>query len=430
MRINSRRALTLIVLFALALRFATALALGDRAEAISGAADQYTYDVLGQRVLAGYGFSFPVEWYPFTPANTQTAHWSFAYPLYLAAVYALTGHHPLIARLLQALVSALSIVLVYRIGRRLFGELAGLAAALLAAGYAYLIFFNAALMTQTFYIVCLLAALDLALQLAEQPRRRDWLLLGATLGLGVLFRQTLLLFVPLVYLWLFWRVPAPNQSSAWVPSRVRARLRWRDLLLSVAVLAACIAPWTVRNALVYQDFLLLNSNGGYFLYSANHPQQGTNFDPDYAAPLPDELRGMNEAAEDRALYRAAFNFIASDPARFVLLSLNRTKDYFWLLPSEQSSLISNVSRVFSFALYLPFMLAGLALSRAQWRLALPLYLYVALDSVVHLASWAAPRYRLPSDAVLTVFAGLAVASVAVALWNWRFKARVGAAPNV
>ncbi|HET6315716.1 MAG TPA: glycosyltransferase family 39 protein, partial [Chloroflexota bacterium] len=402
MRINSRRALTLIVLFALALRFATALALGDRAEAISGAADQYTYDVLGQRVLAGYGFSFPVEWYPFTPANTQTAHWSFAYALYLAAVYAITGHHPLIARLLQALVSALSIVLVYRIGRRLFGELAGLAAALLAAGYAYLIFFNAALMTQTFYIVCLLAALDLALQLAEQPRRRDWLLLGATLGLGVLFRQTLLLFAPLLYLWIGWRVGFP---------RGRAQLRWRDLLLSLAVLAACIAQWTLRNALVYQDFLLLNSNGGYFLYSANHPQQGTNFDPDYAAPLPDELRGMNEAAEDRALYRAAFNFIASDPARFVLLSLNRTKDYFWLLPSEQSSLLSNLSRVFSFALYLPFMLAGLALSRAQWRLALPLYLYVALDSVVHLASWAAPRYRLPSDAVLMVFASLAVAAL-------------------
>src|SRR5439155_1816107 len=203
----------------------------------------------------------------------------------------------LVARLVQALVSALSIVLVYRIGRRLFGELAGLVAALLAAGYAYLIFFNAALMTQTFYIVCLLAALDLALQLAEQPRRRDWLLLGATLGLGVLFRQTLLLFVPLLYLW--------------IGARARAQLRWRDLLLSVAVLAACIAPWTLRNALVYQDFLLLNSNGGYFLYSANHPQQGTNFDPDYAAPLPDELRGMNEAAEDRALYRAAFNFIAS-----------------------------------------------------------------------------------------------------------------------
>src|SRR5437667_434055 len=136
--------------------------------------------------------------------------------------------------------------------------------------------FATALMTQTFYIVCLLAALDLALQLAEQPRRRDWLLLGATLGLGVLFRQTLLLFVPLLYLW--------------IGARARAQLRWRDLLLSVAVLAACIAPWTLRNALVYQDFLLLNSNGGYFLYSANHPQQGTNFDPDYAAPLPDELR--------------------------------------------------------------------------------------------------------------------------------------------
>jgi 4-amino-4-deoxy-L-arabinose transferase-like glycosyltransferase len=315
--------------------------------------------------------------------------------------------------LVQAALSCLSIVLVYRIGRRLWGEAAGLAGALLAAGYAYLIFFNAALMTQTFYIICLLAALDTStalsagLGLGEKPRRRDWLLLGAALGLGALFRQTLLLFAPLLFGWIAWRLGP--------------RLRRRDLLLSAAVIALCIAPWTARNYLVYHDFLLLNSNGGYFFYSANHPLQGTNFNQDFVAPLPDSARGLNEAAEDRALYREAFGIIASDPARFVLLSLNRTKDYFWLLPSEQSSTLSNLSRLFSFTLYLPFMLGGLALSRAQWRLCLPLYLYVAFDAVVHLSSWAAPRYRLPSDAVLIVFAGLCTATL-VALWRERGKA--------
>jgi len=31
--------------------------------------------------------------------------------------------------------------------------------------------------------------------------------------------------------------------------------------------------------------------------------------------------------------------------------------------------------------------------------------------MLHLVSWAAPRYRLPSDALLMVFAGLALATV-------------------
>ncbi len=403
MQIDTRRALLLIVAFALLLRLATAIVLGDRAEPISGAADQQSYDVLAQRVLSGHGFSFPTEWYPFTPADTQTAHWSFAYTLYLAGVYALAGPYPFVARLVQAILSALIVVLVYRIGKQLFDERVGLTAALLSALYAYLIFFNAALMTQTFYIICVLAALDLALQLGAQPTRRNWLLLGAAIGLGALFRQTLLLFAPLLVLWIVWRA--------------RSQLRWRDLLLALGMIVLSIAPWTVRNYFVYQDFLLLNSNGGYFFYASNHPAQGTHFDPNYAPPPPDSVRGLNEAAEDRALYREALAIVVSDPQRFVLLSLNRAKDYFWLLPSDQSSLISNVSRLFSFALYLPFMLLGLALSRRQWRVCLPLYLYVLFDTMLHLASWAAPRYRLPSDSVLMVFAALAVATI-IAHLGW------------
>ena len=96
------RLLLWIFVFSILVRVAVAVWLGDNANPISGAADQYSYDTLAQRVLAGYGFSFPTDWYPFTPANTPTAHWSFAYTLYLTGVYAIFGHHPLVARILQA----------------------------------------------------------------------------------------------------------------------------------------------------------------------------------------------------------------------------------------------------------------------------------------------------------------------------------------
>ena len=92
--------------------------------------------------------------------------------------------------------------------------------------------------------------------------------------------------------------------------------------------------------------------------------------------------------------------------------MSRIPHYFWLLPSGESSVISNVGRLCSFTLSLPFMLAGLFLSRHRWRACLPLYLYVAFDTTLHLTSWAAPRYRLPSDAVMMIFAGLAVVTLA------------------
>jgi hypothetical protein len=184
------------------------------------------------------------------------------------------------------------------------------------------------------------------------------------------------------------------------------------MLVTLLVIAACILPWTVRNYLVYRDFLLLNSNSGFWFYSSNHPNQGTNFNPNYVAPIPENLVGLPEPAIDRALLGQALNFIMQDPVRFFLLTANRTKDYFWLLPSEQSSLLSNFGRVFSFTLYLPLMLYGLVLSRHRWRECLLLYLYVAFDTALCLVSWSAPRYRLPSDAIMMVFAGLAVVALA------------------
>jgi 4-amino-4-deoxy-L-arabinose transferase-like glycosyltransferase len=387
-----------IIAAALLLRVAVALMLGDTVAPISGAADQVSYDALARRVLAGHGFSFPAAWYPFAQPDTPTAHWSYLYTLYLAGVYAVFGHHPLVARLLQVAASGLGCWLVYRIGRRLFDERVGLAAAALTALYGYLVFFNAALMTQTFFILALLAAVDRAQAIAARPTTANWAVLGICLGLGTLLRQTMLLYVPVLLIWLLWSTPG--------------RARWRGAALAAALVGLCVLPWTARNYAAFGDFLLLNSNGGYFFYASNHPDQGASFDPTFTAPIPAELVGAAEPAIDRALFRTALGFIADDPVRFLRLSASRAASYFWLLPSSASTPLSNIGRVLSFTLYLPFMLYGLVLSRRRWRACMPLYLYVGVDTVLHLATWAAPRYRLPSDALMIVFAGLALVDLA------------------
>ncbi|MBI5652426.1 MAG: glycosyltransferase family 39 protein [Chloroflexi bacterium] len=398
---NSRQWLIAIILVSLLLRIGTALWLGDSAEPISGAFDQYSYDALAQRVLAGKGFSFPTNWYPFTLPDEPTAHWSYVYTLYLAGVYALAGHHPLVARLIQVGISGLHIWIIFRIGRRLFGEATGLVAAALTAIYAYFIFFNATLMTQTFYILAVLAVVDLTLDVIENPTRRGWIWLGIAIGIGAVIRQTLLIFSPVLLVWILWNI--------------RRRIEWRAVLISIAIIAAFILPWTIYNYFTFHDFLLLNSNGGYWFFSSNHPGQGTNFNPNFAAPLPAELRGLTEPAIDRALYRQGIDFIFAEPGRFALLTLSRVQDYFWISPSENSTLLSNWGRVLSFTFYLPFMLIGLALSARAWRACAPLYLYIAFDTILSLTTWAAPRYRLPSDALLIVFAGLTVVSLVARL---------------
>src|SRR5512143_4125922 len=143
MKLN--RTLIAILLLSVGVRVAVALYLGDIVDAPPLLTDQRSYDALGARLIGGYGFSFDRGWYPFTEPNTPTAHWSFLYSLFVAAVYGLAGVHPLAVRLAQAVLGGLLLPwLTYRLARRVFAPapnaplawLPGLAA-LFAAVYAY-----------------------------------------------------------------------------------------------------------------------------------------------------------------------------------------------------------------------------------------------------------------------------------------------------
>jgi 4-amino-4-deoxy-L-arabinose transferase-like glycosyltransferase len=396
-----KQLLLLVVLVAVLVRLPVAFLMGDEVTVLPAIHDQVSYDALAQRLLAGYGYSFDKSWYPFTPADTPTAHWSFVYPLYLAGIYGLVGYHPLVARVIQAAVGgALICVLVYLIGRRVADKEVGLVGAALAAVYGYLIYYSAALMTETFSIIFTLWALYLTLELKEKATVGRWLLLGLALGIASLFRQTVLLFIPFLFLWLFWEM------------KERSRYWWQ-FALPVGVIGLLIIPWTIRNYRVYNEFLPLNSNAGYAFYASNNPNLATDWrNEEVVVPVPAELAGQNEAELNSALTQMGMEFILADPVRYLRLNLDKTLEYVRFWPSSESSRISNLNRVLSFGLYLPFMIAGLLLSLPRWRSYLLLYLFMVIHTGIHLLTWPSPRYRLPVDAVLMVFAGVAILELA------------------
>lgn len=403
-----KQLLTLILVAAVVIRIPVALYMGDRVTELPGIQDQVSYDALARSLLDGRGYSFTKSWYPFTPANTPTAHWSFLYPLYLAGTYAVTGYHPLAARLLQAAVGgALLCFLVYKIGRRVVDEETGLISAGLAAVYGYFIYYNVALMTETFSIVLVLLSLYLSIELKENPTPVHWAGLGFSLGLAALLRQTVLLFVPVLLFWLF--------------LELRSRgVRWWYFALPVVIILVLVTPWTIRNYLVYRSFLLLNSNAGYAFYASNNPNLGTDWRNELVVvPVPDELAGQNEAEIDRALTRKGLDFILENPKRYIWLNLSKMEEYFRFWPTSDSSRISNLNRVLSFGLYLPFMVLGFGFSVSRWRRFIPLYLFVMIHTGIHLLSWPSPRYRLPVDAVLMVFAALTLLKLAKQMKIWR-----------
>jgi len=456
----SRHWLLFILFIAISLRVVAALYLGDHVAPMPGTYDQVSYDRLAQRLLDGYGFTFDKLWWPYTQAGEPTAHWSFLYTLYLAGVYGVVGYHPLVARLIQAvLVGALMPWLVYRLGYRHFGRQVGLVASGVLACYAYFIYYAATLMTENFYIIGILWVLDIAGQLGRagespQATRKQGLFLGLALGMTVLLRQVFLLFIPVLFLWLLWRSyrhqSNPLEASLSEGSasgdrgsmnRIRNKpvVRMMGILLTATmVLVLAIAPWTIRNYLAFHRLVLLNTNAGFAFYWSNHPIHGQNYPADlpdwdsYVRLIPPELLSLDEAELDQTLLMRGIGFIRDDPRRYVMLSISRFDEYFMFWPSAESGLISNMSRVLSFGLLWPLMAYGL-ISCARRSLSseiLVLYLFVIVYTAIHLLSWALIRYRLPVDAILIIFAGAALVEIQTKLTQSRTKIQESQIPKV
>jgi hypothetical protein len=417
---TKRKWLLMILALSVLVRVGVALYLGNVVDAPRLLIDQRSYDALARRILTGHGYSFDRGWYPFTPPDTPTAHWSFLHPLFIAAIYALFGPNPLAARLTQAVLGGLLLPwMVHRFARQLLSgrETIALIAAAMTAVYGYFVLYAATLMTETFFIALVVWSLEISLRLGAQLRargsasRRDLVLLGLSLGLATLMRQSILPWVPVLFLWLLWQ------------TREHGTLRQTmlRLILPGLIMAALILPWTYRNYRVYGEFLLLNSNTGYAMYSAQHPMHGTRFSEFAAAPLPADLIMGNEAQMDRELMRRGLGFVRDEPGRYLLLCLDRVRAYFEFWPSPDTSLLHSAGRIGSYALFLPFMFYGLFLAVKEGRFAgtntiIPLF--VVFYPVLHILTWAMVRYRLPVDALTMPLAALAIERLVVRGHAW------------
>ncbi|HAU37922.1 MAG TPA: hypothetical protein DCX07_09430 [Phycisphaerales bacterium] len=226
----------------------------------------------------------------------------------LGVLYALFGPHVLAGQLLNAFYGAATVAGVWLLGRRLFGPRAALAAALLAALAPSSILgclLIGAEVPETFWLVAALAFYTNVFQ-----SRRPWrsaVACGACLGVGALIRPTfLLLWIPLgLHLLIVHR---------------RARAAALAALLALAT-AAVVAPWTARNYFVTGGFLVVSSNGGGNLYSAN------NDDADGAYTEQAWVLLFDRCRDDLSLHRTgmtlAKDWIRAHPAQFARLALRK-----------------------------------------------------------------------------------------------------------
>jgi 4-amino-4-deoxy-L-arabinose transferase-like glycosyltransferase len=191
------------------------------------------------------------------PEFDDASDWSPGAPLlYAASFYATGGAREGTARIVEALLGAAAIVVVFLLGWRIACRPAGLMAAFGIAVYPPFIHSTGALFSEPPATLTLPAAVLAFLWASEQRHLRAWLLPGFLFGLTALIRPEYLLVGAAFALLAAIRIA---RAQGWRPGLGAAAL------VLVALLVP-IVPWTVHNAVVLDRTVPISTGGGKALY--------------------------------------------------------------------------------------------------------------------------------------------------------------------
>jgi 4-amino-4-deoxy-L-arabinose transferase-like glycosyltransferase len=343
------------------------------------------------------------------------------FPLSLAAVYKLVGTGSektrwAAGRVFEAVLGAVTVLLIALIGVRLFGPAIGLTAAAIAAVYPPLVLVGSSLLSESLFIPLELAAVLAALVHRDSTHRLRWALAaGVLVGLAELTRSNgFALLLPVALL-------------VWSE---RPRRSWRSLAAPAALVAATaltLTPWLIRDAGVFGQFVPVTTEGGFGLAGTyNATTQARTVDPAlWTAPLAEihqvwaAYPNANEAQVSNHLTTMSLDYISAHPSSLIKSSYWNLLRLFNLTgPGIErqfaggegySPTLAEVS-VYAFWVLLALAIPGAFTATAR-RAPKALWGCPAVIVVTTMLLLGLTRYRSPADPFLILLAAAGVLSL-------------------
>jgi 4-amino-4-deoxy-L-arabinose transferase-like glycosyltransferase len=288
--------------------------------------DGHYYDFGARRIAMGMGYSDEsvirgvTQWHPW-------CHYPVGYSAFLALFYRVFGAHQWVAPCANALMGALLVWVVHRLGLRLLTPVRALIAALLVAFSPELIAYSALLMTEPLASLGPLAAALWWLAYRSQTPWKAYVGAGVFLGLSTLVRpQTIVAAPALALLELF---PGPVVPGA-VP--VPRATVWKKALLAASITSLCaifvVFPWTIRNCRVMDGCAFVSTNAGWNLTIGSFPRATGRFETVRATDGCRVVTG--QVQQDRCWMKVGLYHIRHEPLRYLSLipkKLSNTIDH-------------------------------------------------------------------------------------------------------
>lgn len=411
-------------------------------------------------VAAGRGFVQSNN--PFFPGQLLYGWQAPLYPLSLAGLYIFFGPHPIIGKLFGIAVGVATIYVTYDLARRIFpsstnpenGRSRSVAflSAFFVAVYPGFLTGAHLLLSETLFTFLLVLAFDLVAAAANYTpplpplnkggtggsclRRTKGGLgvsllvfaAGAAWGAATLTRGITLYFALPLILWLAVQWARRELLNSGKRLRKPPQLPVKSALTPVIAFAAgmilVVAPWTIRNLMVFHQIVLLETKGGVNFWLGNSPSTPNDFirnvwktgvrEPMLAA-LP-----ADEVARDRTGYALGESFIAREPWTFIARMPIKFAD-FWGFernlidaaeatrtgkPGGWNSLSKLAADLVSDVAYVVLVLlavAGLVFSGGdRWKLLIGGFLLYYV--FVHMVVFGDGRFHLPLIPFLAIYA--------------------------
>ena len=369
------------------------------------------YDGMARSLLAGHGLVFQ---------HLQIPYHSFAPPLYpwlSAASYWLCGSLIILMMLQVVAGSALAVVVAQIAGRFSAAAIAPLAAGMLIAFHPGLIIYNVnKAHPLTFDALFFTLAVLQAFRLRERTTVRRAIELGVIVGAGTLSRATLIIFLPLVAMWL-----------VWVLRKDSLKLVVRAIVVAGLCTTAIVIPWTIRTSLLHHQFVFMLTTDAEDFWRGNNPNatgstyvvaDKTALDMLTPRELADLYSQPDEVAQASWFTARSHAFIREHPREFVRLTAVKMLHFWWIAP--QTGVLYPRSWFLGYVMYYVLVLLLAMIGAASiWRrgkLARQQLLLIAafLLALSFLQSlyYVEGRHRWAVEPILIAISGVGVGSIA------------------
>ena len=348
------------------------------------------------------------------------------YPYFLAAVATVTGYSVFWAKLLQSLLCFGTAIFIYRLAERLFGRTTAVVSGFMYALYGVLVFYETMFLIPVLFLFFVTWGMYRYVAHFESASLKSWLLTGVLFGLAAICRPNILLVIPFLMLWKYFRVEG----------RLLRPARFAAPLVLLAGLVLPILPVTARNLIVTGDFILISSQGGINLYLGNNPSADglTMLMPE--VDLDESIswrqfgtvtsataqrlagRALSESEVSSFWSDRAVDFILDNPSQFLGLVW---KKCVYLVDGFENSDNINIYRhrdrsllysllvwhrgiFFPFGLLLPLAFMGVYLCRRESLRLAPLYVYLIAYTPSIVLFLVTARHRLSMIPFLIIIA--------------------------